>query len=197
MNRRHKLPTYLRPRSPHGAKCYTNYLLAYKENEKLKCSRDKLHHWPQEWRVDAGVQRRSFLRLLQNKLNRHPRYQLRRVTSNVSVPRHCSINETLHQRHSRPMHSLSGTIRVPEKNLNLLTRCLCGYYTTSLINFAPFSTVHSIFLAYSSDLTTLFYNLTSCFLWPASRSYKLVPLHNPHIFSPSHSRPFTNMPIPC
>jgi len=55
-------------------------------------------------------------------------------------------------------------------NIHSLTSCLCGcgYYTTSVINFLHFLL---IFLAYLSDLTIFFFDLTPSFLWPASRSY--------------------------
>jgi len=57
------------------------------------------------------------------------------------------------------------------RNIHSLTPCLCGHYTTSVIDFLHFSTVCSIFLAYLSDLTIFFFDLTPSFLWPASRSY--------------------------
>jgi len=51
---------------------------------------------------------------------------------------------------------------------------LCGYYTTSLINFLRFLwSIHSIFHAYLSGLTIFFYNLTSRFLWPACENLQL------------------------
>ena len=48
------------------------------------------------------------------------------------------------------------------KHIHSLKPYLCGYYTTSLINFLKFSMVHRIFLAYLSGVTSLFLYCNQC-----------------------------------
>jgi len=74
-----------------------------------------------------------------------------------------------------------------QKNINSFTSCLCGYYTTSLINFLHFlwstaSSLHICWVCQSFSITSL-----PSFLWPASMSYTFHFII--HAFSPNHSRP--------
>ena len=79
--------------------------------------------------------------------------------------------------------------RSTHKNIYLLIPSLCGYDTTSLINFLHF-------------LQSLVYSLHSCHVWQSFSTPSLqiffglpldrlcIPLHNPCIFSSNHSCPF-------
>jgi len=53
------------------------------------------------------------------------------------------------------------------RNIHSLTPCLCGYYTTSLINFFHFLCSIASYLHICCIGWVFFYDLTPSFLWPA------------------------------